>query len=240
MKKQLVPVICIASLGLSSTGFAANSFDELRQLAQDDFRTLSEDLGAATSYKATSPGEPLGLLGFDVGVEITATKLDKSVFEDATGDDWDYGYLPLPKLHVHKGLPFNIDVGGFYSGAPDTDIKLWGGEIRYSILEGTFISPALSLRLTYSKLEGVDELELSNQGVELSISKGFAMITPYAGIGSIETESDAVKEPNLDKEKFTSTKLFAGFNLNLGVNFGVEVDKTGDVGSLSVKTGFRF
>jgi hypothetical protein len=71
------------------------------------------------------------------------------------------------------------------------------------------------------------------------VSKGFAMITPYAGIGRIHTESEAVDIP-LDKESFDSTKLFAGFNLNLGINLGFEADTTGGIASYSLKTGLRF
>ena len=235
MYKSLSQLICLLLLVSSMPAFSANNLDNLKALQQKQFRTLSEDLAAATSYKAVSPAEPLGLLGFDLGLEVTATKLDKDIFELASGDDWDLSYLPLPKLHLHKGLPFNLDVGGFYAGAPNTDIKLWGGEIRYAILAGN-----VALRLTYSRLEGVDELDLSNTGVELSISKGFAIITPYVGAGMIRTESDAVDAPDIKKESFDSSKLFAGFNLNLGINLGVEADITGDVTSYSLKTGFRF
>ncbi|HBR96035.1 MAG TPA: hypothetical protein DD979_01490 [Gammaproteobacteria bacterium] len=240
MIKHTVRLACL-SLALAPLPLLAdNDFDNLRDLAQDDFRTLSEDLAAATSYKAVSPAEPLGLLGFDIGLELTATKLDKDIFEDASAGDWDLGYLPLPKVHAHKGLPFNVDVGAFYAGAPGTDISLIGGEIRYSLLEGSIISPALAFRLTYSRLEGVDELELENTGIEVSISKGFAMLTPYAGVGSIRTTSEAVDVDELDEETFSSTKLFAGLNVNLGMNLGFEADVTGGVPSYSLKASLRF
>ncbi len=240
MNKKLATIFCLAVSSMPLSVMAANDFDELGQLAQDEFRSLSEDLAAATSYKSVSPGEPLGLLGFDIGLELTATKLDKELFEEASGDDWDLSYLPLPKVHAHKGLPFNLDVGAFYAGVPDSDIKLFGGELRYSLLEGSIISPALSFRLTYSKLEGVDELELENTGLEMAISKGFTIFTPYAGIGRIHTSSKAVGEPLLDEESFDSTQLFAGLNVNLGMNLGFEADTTGGVASYSVKAGIRF
>ncbi len=240
MNKQLASLMLLTLSVVAPASMAANDLDEIGNLVQKDFRKLSKILGAATSYKAVSPAEPLGVTGFDLALELTATELDKGLFEDASDGDWDLSYLPMPKIHLHKGLPFNLDVGAFYSGAPETDIKLWGAELRYSVLEGTVISPALALRLTYSRLEGVDELELDNKGIELSISKGFVMITPYAGIGRIRTESEAVDEPRLDDESVDATKLFAGFNLNLGINLGFEIDVIGDEPSYSVKTGFRF
>ena len=240
MNKYLAGLCCLAMSTAPVSLVAANDFDDLIELGQSEFRTLSEDLAAATSYKSVSPGEPLGILGFDIALELTATDLNKSVFEKASGDDWDINFLPLPKVHAHKGLPFNFDVGAFYAGAPDTDIRLIGGELRYSMLEGTFISPALSIRLTHSRLEGVDELDLQNTGLEVSLSKGFAMLTPYGGLGFIHTTSEATEVDELDEESFDSTKYFVGLNVNLGMNLGFEVDSTGGVLTYSAKAGIRF
>ncbi len=61
---------------------AADDIDQIDQLIQTDFRRLSEDLGAALSYKAVIPATPLGLTGFDLGVEVTATQLENR-------DAWD-------------------------------------------------------------------------------------------------------------------------------------------------------
>lgn len=241
MKKRLLltPVLAGASV-LAQPAMAGTEFDELQNLAQGQFRELAEQLGSATSYKAVAPAEPLGLLGFDIALEVTATKLDEELFEEAAGSDWDLAFLPLPKVHAHKGLPFNFDVGAFYSAAPDTDIRLMGAELRYAILEGGVAMPALAIRAAYSTLQGLDELDLTNKSIELTVSKGFAMLTPYAGIGQVRTNADAVNEPNLQEEEVDQTKLFAGLNINLGINLGLEADVTGDQATYSVKTGFRF
>jgi hypothetical protein len=42
------------------------------------------------------------------------------------------------------------------------------------------------------------------------------------------------------EEVIEETRLFAGVNLNLGMNFVLEADKTGDHTSFSIKAGFRF
>lgn len=54
---------------------AANNIDSLSGMSQSDFRLLSEDLGAALGYKPLIPTASIGIAGFDVGVEATATKL---------------------------------------------------------------------------------------------------------------------------------------------------------------------
>ncbi|MGV6857704.1 MAG: hypothetical protein ACWA5X_01910 [bacterium] len=227
-------------LAAPALSLAANDFNSLQALNQSQFKTLAENLGAVTSYKGVAPAEPLGVTGFDLGVEITATEIDKDLFDLASSGGWDLSTIPVPKLHAHKGLPFNLDVGAFLATAPDTDFRLFGAELRYAFLEGGVTTPAVAGRLTYSTMTGVDELELSNTGVELSISKGFLMLTPYAGIGKVFTTAKAVDVNTLDEESVTLDKVFAGVNINLGANLDLEVDKTGDYATYSAKLGFRF
>lgn len=234
----------LALMGLTAQAHADDI--DLRQLlgVQDDFRTLSEDLGSALSYKPIAPGEPLGLLGIDIGVELTATDLQGSkIYQRVTGDSNSTDYLIVPKLHVHKGLPLRLNVDAFYSTVPDSNIELFGGALGWSILEGGVATPALTVRATATKLSGVDGLDLDTQGVELTISKGFALLTPYAGIGRVHVTSEPSGNAALalGKESFDLDKYYAGLNINLGLlNLAFEADQTGDAASYSGKLGFRF
>jgi len=235
-----------AALALMSLTTLAHADDiDLTQLlgVQSDFRLLSEDLGAALSYKPVAPGEPLGVLGIDIGLEVTATDLQAArAYRRATGSD-STDYLLVPKLHVHKGLPLRLNVDAFYSTVPDSNIEVFGGALGFSLLEGGVATPALTVRATATKLSGVDGLDLDTQGIELTISKGFALLTPYAGIGRVHVKSEptGVAASALRKESFDLDKIYAGLNINLGLlNLAFEADKTGDAPSYSGKVGFRF
>lgn len=239
MRVKLV-AIALAALGVSSIA-TADDLNRIELLTQGQFRDLSEDLGSALSYKPISPAEPLGLTGFDIGLEVTATEIkNRSAWDLASsGDAPDTLYVP--KLHVLKGLPLGFDVGAFYSKVPGQDISLWGGEVRYAILKGGTVSPALSVRGTYTKLQGVDELDLDTKGLELSISKGFAMLTPYAGIGRVWVESTPNTITPLSSESFEHNKYYVGANFNLMlVNLALEYDRTGDNNTYGAKVGIRF
>jgi len=222
--------------------------EQTQQEAQGKFRLLSEDLGSALSYKAVAPAEPLGLTGFDIGLEISATKLaNASDWSDAVSNGKSIDTLPVPKLHVHKGLPLDIDVGVVYTSIPTTNIKLIGGELRYAIIAGNVALPAVAVRGTMTKLSGVSKLAFDTKGLELSVSKGFLMFTPYASIGQIWTTSDpsvcASTNPTLclTKEDFQQTKMGVGVNINFGLmNLALEGDKTGDSTTYSMKVGLRF
>lgn len=229
----------ILGLGLSFPVQAAN-LDSLGLILQPEFRLLSEDLGAVLSYKPLIPAEPLGVTGFDLGIEVSATQLENTaVYTSVTGDSTDT--LILPRLHVHKGLPFGIDLGASYAAVPDSNIKVWGAEARYAILKGGATMPALALRGSYTSLEGVSQLQFKTAGVDLSISKGFALFTPYAGIGKVWIHSSPDASLPLVDEKFDLNKVFVGINMNLAVvNIAIEGDKTGAAASYGVKFGWRF
>lgn len=235
-------VIAAVGLALASTGTLAADLDQLDSLGQQTFRLLSEDLGAALSYKALAPAEPLGLLGFDIGLEMTATTLQNTdAFNGATSSSTDINVLPMPKIHLHKGLPGKIDIGASYTAVPDSNIKLVGAELRWAFIGGGIAIPAVAVRGTYSKLDGVDQLDFSTTGLELTVSKGFAMLTPYAGVGQVWVTSTPKNVGNLTAEEFTQSKVYLGANLNLGLmNLAFEGDKTGNATSYGAKFGFRF
>ena len=239
MKRALTALTVL--LAAAGTAQADTTIDQLNLLNQQEFRQLSEDMTAAGSYKGVIPATPLVITGFDIGVEVTGTKLaHKDAWELATS-----GTVPdtvyVPKLHLHKGLPLGFDVGAFYSSVPSSNIKLWGAEVRYAILGGGVAQPALGLRATYSKVTGVDELDFHTTGLELLISKGLTIFTPYAGVGEVWTTSEPVGIPTIQKEEFTSGKYFIGGDINFALlNFALEADKTGGTTSYSAKLGFRF
>lgn len=210
-------------------------------IPQSDFRLLSEDLGAAFSYKAVAPAEPLGLTGFDIGLEATATKLENSAILQRASADNTSSTLVIPKLHIHKGLPLGLDIGAFYSSVPNSNIELWGAELRYALLTGSATTPAVAVRGSYTTLQGVDQLDFETKAIDVSISKGFTLLTPYAGIGKVWVDSTPDSSTGLRPEDFSYSKYFVGVNFNFGlINIAMETDKTGDATSYSAKFGWRF
>lgn len=227
----------LAAAGLAS----AADINALGALNATQFRALSEDLSAAVSYKPLVPAESLGLIGFDVGVSVGATKLaHRDVFKQAAGGAAIPAALPMAALRVHKGLPFGIDLGASLSALPGTNVRNVGGELRWAFIEGGTVTPAVAVRAAVSSLQGVDQLKLNTRSVDLSVSKGFLMFTPYAGVGQVWTTSEATINSGPTQERFNKSKVFVGLNLNLGFNIAIEGDKTGDTTSYGAKLGFRF
>ena len=244
--KKLLPLFCAIGF-LAQPALAANNITALQNLGQSDFNALSEDLGSALSYKPVTPAAPLGVTGFDLGLEVTQTNMAQSsqVWSKITGSNSTLSSLYVPKLHVAKGLPLGFDVALVYSKIPTTNISLIGGELRYAILDGGVATPSVAVRGAFTKLSGVDQLSFNTKSVDVSISKGFLMFTPYAGVGHVWVDSSTnvlskVTGTSLT-DNFTQNKVFAGANLNLGlVNLAAEVDRTGSARSITAKVGFRW
>jgi hypothetical protein len=128
-----------------------------------------------------------------------------------------------------------------YASVPGSNMKYYGGELRYAIVEGGVAMPAIGLRGSITKLSGVEQLAMDTRGFDLSISKGFAFVTPYAGIGRVRIDSDPKNIPTLQSESVSMGKAFVGLGIKLVLlNFNLEADKTGDVKAYSIKAGVRF
>jgi hypothetical protein len=239
-RTALVTAIVLAA----SMPAGAKDLNQIGGLTQDQFHRLSEDLGSALSYKPLTPAEPLGLFGFDLGVAATGTKIKNSdVFKQAGADISD---IAVPQARFNLGLPFGIDVGAMAGAAPSTNVRLYGGEVKWAFIKGSTVMPAIALRGSYTQLAGVDQLDFNTKGVDLSISKGFALFTPYGGIGRVKVTSTPKDIPLSfpsppSKESLNQNKYFVGVNMNfVFVNVVLEADKTGEDTSYGLKLGFRF
>lgn len=225
----------------ANSAIAGSTIDELQNAIQSEFRLLSEDLGAALSYKPLAPAEPLGITGFDIGLSGTVTDLENAQVLETVTSASASSEVVVPRVQIIKGLPLNFDIGASYVEVPSSNIKLIGFEAKYAILAGGVATPALAFRGTYTKLSGVDQLDFNTKGIDVSVSKGFAFVTPYIGAGMVWITSTPKNVPTLTEEKFREEKYFAGLGINFALlNLALEADRTGEATSYSMKVGLRF
>jgi len=218
----------------------AESLSSIGALSQDQFVSFARNLSAATHYKSIAPAEGLGTLGLDVGVELSSTEISPDLFDLASNGSFGNSELLVPRIHAHKGLPFGLDVGASLSAVPDTDISIIGGELRYALIDGSTLTPALAVRASYSQIQGITDFDLNSSALEVTASKGFLLLTPYVGAGLVRSVADPHGIANLDKKTFEQKKVYAGLTLNLGFALTLEVDRTGDYRTYSAKAGIRF
>jgi hypothetical protein len=236
--------LCAAVPLLLSTGATALAADinNLQSLSQTEFRLLSEDLGAALSYKPLVPTAPLGFPGFDVSVAATGTHLKHAdLLQRATNSSDSYSTLVVPTVRASVGLPLNLDASVMYSAVPKTGAKLFGGALAWAFVSGNTALPAIGLRGSYTRTTGIDQLDFSTAGLDASLSKGFGFITPYIGAGRVWISSDPISTTGLHSESLWLNKGFAGLSFKLTVvHLDLEWDRTGVANSYGAKLGLRF
>jgi hypothetical protein len=217
-----------------------------RSIGQDAFEDAVRDLGTGFSYIPIETPEPKGITGFQVGIAASAVQLDDGAqyMKNAFADSDAPSYAALPKVYLSKGLPLNFDVEGFVAGRPGGNERLFGGAVKWAYMEGSTLAPAIGIRAHGTRLAGVDRLDLSTYGADVSISKGFAMLTPYVGYSVFEIEGEATSAnyPNLGSLTHTTTesKAFGGARFSVGFFNLVAQADLGEVNSYSLRANIGF
>jgi len=174
-----------STLGAVPALAAGNDLVINGSLTQSAFDTFVEEAGIALAYNPVAPAEPRGITGVDVGVSVTLVHIDSAAWKNVVSDTDAPSQLPVARLHAQKGLPFGLDVGLSYITVPGSDANVIGGEVRKAILEGSTVTPAVSVYAHYSRMNGVSDLDLYSWGVGVGVSKGFAIFTPYAAVDQV-------------------------------------------------------
>ncbi len=182
---------------------------------------------------------PLSTNSFAIGFDRSAMRPAPSQAYQLT--DMNDPALRPTHLQAHKALPFGFDMGVSYGSVPGSDLRLIGAQASYALIPDSMVLPTIGLRASYSTLQGSDWLEMNTHGFDLSLSKGFSLVTPYAGIGSVWMDSDPHEGMGLARERLHQDKYFIGANFHLRVmNFAVEADRTGDTTHYQARFGWRW
>ncbi|MEN9527394.1 MAG: hypothetical protein RLY56_1345 [Pseudomonadota bacterium] len=240
--RTLRHILAVLLAATASNLASADDIDAIDRLSPSQFESFADDLVAALSYKSSASAEPLGVLGFDLGLGVSLVRLENAEsWGIATGSTTEY--LPIPKVSLTKGLPFDVDVGAFVAAVPGSNIFVYGAQLQYALMAGNPVLPAVALRGGMTRLSGVEQLSLETRSVELVVSKGFFAFTPYAGVGRVwgDVTPNSAAAATLQTLSPTQDRIFAGLQFGLVIgSLSLEVDKTGDALGASTKLGLRF
>lgn len=220
--------------------FTCNDVPQGCAAFQGSFETIVDDLAAALHYKALGPAEATGITGIGVAAIVNYTEVgNEQAWQNLTGSRVDA--IGMAGGVVRKGLPAGIDLGAFYAGVPGESAGLFGAELRYAILEGGTATPALAVRGTYTRATGIDDFEYDAWTADVSVSKGFALLTPYVGAGWVSATADPQGVGGLRSHTSEDAKLFAGLRLGLGLlDITPEYERVGDRNAYNLLVGLSF
>lgn len=235
-------LLCVALFGLSLNAIADNDISTLDFSSKSEFKKFGETVINVLGHKQLFPAEQLGLLGFDVGVSLNAVDTKYKLDSQASKNDT----VGVYSVHANKGLPGGFDVAFNYNILNNSDATSWSGELKYALTEGGTANPAMAVSGHYSQSSGIKALDFTSYGVDLGVSKGFANLTPYLGIGYLHSDIDPrvaniQSGVSLNKQSIGLVTYNAGVNINLMVmDILVGYNQIGDLGTYSLKAGYRF
>lgn len=234
----------LLSLLLGGASFQAVAldfdFDFAPNPQQADFRSAAEDVAAALNYKSLAPAEPAGLSGFAVGAYASYVPTDdENAWQRLIGESLDA--VGMVGIVVQKGLPLDIDVGATLSWVPDSDARVYGAKLSWAVMDGGVATPAVALGAHYTTWSGIDQVDFESTGIDLSISKGFGPLTPYAGAGYVWSDFE-ITDPlvPLQDEDFGSGRVYLGLRLSALFGITPEIERVGDRTSFNLRVGFSF
>ena len=151
-------------------------------------------LTRANSYSPIEHAGSHGTIGWGLGAGISSHQTPTN--EELMREHWrgrhqdlsSVGSTPrlvlIPRIHIHKGLPWSIDVGGAFGQEPSTKATLISGYGQWTFFEA-FALPAFALRASYSRLMALATTDASNLAFEGVASYGFLrLMTIYGAIGA--------------------------------------------------------
>ena len=251
-----------------------DSFEDPSSLIPDEIiNVLVKSIGLGLDHRPYEPATPLGtFVGLDISAEVTLAQLPKDFAEvmdsagGAGGGALPFGFIPSPKLHLHKGFTNRLDLG--VSGLYYPGFLLLGGDAKLAVYmpeEG----PTWAIRLGYS-YTSLGIITTHTWSPQILLSKKLHFTDPYIGVGyqytygTLELDltealqgqvpEDAPPEiaEELENYDFVLSKdgsgsAFIGF-LGLGIKLGpsgvrVSVEasySTARVNTIGTKVGFNF
>jgi hypothetical protein len=220
----------IAALGSLAAPAAAW---EIRSAAPEaDLEAFHDRFAIAAYLFPRHPAKPLGVVGFDVWADASyVPDFEDEPFASTVVDgDLTNGAISVARAGVRKGLPGRLDLGVAYGRALETDLELLSAEVQWAIHEGGAVAPAIGVRVTGTESRGDETYRLRQYGAEALISKGFAMLTPFAGAGLVHSEGRFRQSVGGDFETDdTRGVVFGGLTLNLLIpKITVEVERGED------------
>jgi hypothetical protein len=217
MRVLLTCAVIVASGALAASARADDNDLVLARLAKpgpggpipdnQQFRSLTSELGVVFAPRNLAPADTLGFSGFQFSTEFSLTSIssdqsfwcateESSSVVNGVNQSCAPGFkksstIPTFGVFARKGMWFPLP--SFEVGAGAVHIlssRLWSAQAyaKFAIQEGYqgLPIPSVAVRGAASRLLGVDQLDLTDVSLDISVSKRFAVqgtfsLAPYVG-----------------------------------------------------------
>ena len=201
-------------------------------LTQAQWHTFVQQVGAHSSYKTLSSAMPVGRMRFQIALDYMSSPVDQhdpawiNTFTHPNANCPLGDAISYPAVRARLGVTDRMDVGGYWTMAPNANYGLVGAELEYGFLQESEKSPAAAVRASVSTLTGVPDFNFSVYSLEALASKHMARVVPYLGFrGSLAVGTETTSKVNLQSERVPVAQGYAGMTYAFwGISLAAEYD----------------
>ncbi len=208
-------LLCAAALGAAAP---AAAWEIQPGAPEGDLEAFHRRFAIAAYAFPRHAAKPLGVVGFDIWADASyVPDVENETFASTVIEgDLTGGAISVARAGGRKGLPGRFDLGVAYGRVLETDLELLTAELQWAIFEGGAVTPAVGVRVTGTESRGNESYRLRQYGAEALISKGFAILTPFAGAGVVHSQG-RFERPLGGEFTTDDTRgvVFGGLTLNL-------------------------
>jgi len=223
-------------------------FDLHPELTARQFRQFAAEGGQLARFRQTSGADTLGAGTFDVSLGYAYFFLDdakgtwNNTMSHPQSDHYLGQELGIPYLTLRVGLTDDVDGEIYGTLNPGSNYGLVGVASKIRLLEQDERVPvSVALRPSMSALLGPSEVSVWNLAADLSVSRSFHGIAPFAGVAlSSSLAVDNSDDTDAGNQLAVRPVAFGGVDFNWKfVSVGAQAEFS-DVPALALRAGGRF
>lgn len=231
------------------------SFQLDPSLTPSAWKEFTREAGLVVYFRPLTDAKPMGAGNFELSLLQWSTAFDDT--KDAWNDTFVHpdsvhwlkegSNLAIPGLTFRIGLTDRLDVAAYWTKSPGANYGFYGAQAQYNLLNNAERKWSTSMRGSFVRMFGPEDLNLTTYGLDLVTSKEFvlhekwARLAPYAGVStylSCTHEKSAVVD--LEDEMAFGVQANAGVVAKIAfARIAVEYNFA-NVNTLSLKLGASF
>jgi len=200
--------------------YSSPFFDLHPGLTKKEFEEFTAELGSVLRFRQLGDTMTLGRGEVDLSVQFASARIDDSTgawnntMSHPTADQHVSASMSFPRIVARFGVSDRVDVGALGGFAPHANYGLVGVDTRIALLkQGPTRPVSVSVRPSLTLLVAPSQVLVGNAGVDVSVSRAFGPVSPYAGVAA--STSGAVersKNVDLDPVSAGASLAYAGLS----------------------------
>ncbi len=203
-------------------------------LTQEEYKRFTKEVGHIIYFKPMTSAKPLGKMKFSIALQNDMTSIDQTsgawnnTFHHPDSTHWLGDQISLPAIYAQIGITDNIDFGIWYSNSAilGGDYSFIAYHLKYAFYNDTETGWAAATRISFAHDVNIKDVNISNFGVDVLVSKTFGGFTPYAGIAGTRSHTKEFSDQvDLHDETIINGRVLIGAEYRWKfINLGVEAD----------------